>query len=327
MDNFVIPAKTKKELEECTIRFLKIAKKHDLCFKQSKCDFNAIEIPKLRVWVGNGEVQMEEEKVKAIKEWKTPTKVKDVKSFLDFANFYPQFIKDFSHIAVLLNQLKGKGEWKWTEEEQNAFKELKQKITMQPVLALPRREGKFRVEVDASEHAIREVFSQEQEGKWKLVAFLSRTMPPMERNYEIYNKELLAIVEALDKWQQYLLDTVEKFEVWTDHENLKYFKESHKLNGRQARWYLKLQDYSFTLRHIPGKTDKKADILSRKEKVNTKEDNKDIQMLKEELWIQQTINQDGTPIILLRQEHLQMIEEQIQEQIKKIQTREQEVTK
>ena len=68
-----------------------------------------------------------------------------------------------------------------------------------------------------------------------------------ERNYEIYDKELLAIVEALDKWQQYLLDAVEKFEVWTDHENLKYFKEPHKLNGQQAKWYLKLQDYNFTL--------------------------------------------------------------------------------
>jgi len=68
-----------------------------------------------------------------------------------------------------------------------------------------------------------------------------------ERNYEIYDKELLAIVEALDKWQQYLLDAVEKFEVWTDHENLKYFKEPHKLNGQQAKWYLKLQDYDFTL--------------------------------------------------------------------------------
>jgi len=84
---------------------------------------------------------------------------------------------------------------------------------MQPVLALPRREGKFRVEVDASGHAIGGVLSQEQEGKWKPVAFLLRTMSPAERNYEIYDKKLLAIVEALDKWQQYLLDTVEKFEV------------------------------------------------------------------------------------------------------------------
>jgi len=77
---------------------------------------------------------------------------------------------------------------------------LKQKITTQPVLALPRREGKFRVEVNVSGHAIRGVLSQEQEGKWKLVAFLSRTMSPTERNYEIYDKKLLAIVKALDKW-------------------------------------------------------------------------------------------------------------------------------
>jgi len=108
---------------------------------------------------------------------------------------------------------------------------LKQKITTQPVLALPRREGKFRVEVDASDHAIGGVLSQEQEGKWKPVTFLSRTISSVERNYKIYDKELLAIVEVLNKWQQYLLDTVEKFEVWIDHENLKYFKEPHKLNS------------------------------------------------------------------------------------------------
>jgi len=77
---------------------------------------------------------------------------------------------------------------------------LKQKITTQPVLALPRREGKFRVKVDASGYTIGGVLSQEQEGKWKLVAFLSRTISSAKRNYEIYDKELLAIVEVLDKW-------------------------------------------------------------------------------------------------------------------------------
>ena len=79
------------------------------------------------------------------------------------------------------------------------FEELKKKITCQPVLSLPRREGKFRVETDASEHAIGGVLSQEQDGKWKLIAFLSRTMQPAERNYKIYNKKLLAIVKALSK--------------------------------------------------------------------------------------------------------------------------------
>ena len=88
MDNFVIPARTKEELEERTIQFLKIAERHNLCFKQLKCDFNMEEIPILEVIVGKGQVKMEQEKIKAVKEWKTLTKIKDVESFLGFANFY-----------------------------------------------------------------------------------------------------------------------------------------------------------------------------------------------------------------------------------------------
>ena len=100
---------------------------------------------------------------------------------------------------------------------------------------------------------------------------------------------LLAIVEALTKWRQYLLDAMELFKIWMDHENLKYFRELHKLNRWQARWYLKLQDYNFILCHILGKTNTKADILSSKDKVDIKEDNKDVQLLKEELWTRRTI--------------------------------------
>jgi len=112
IDNFVIPAKMMKELEERIIRFLKIAEKHNLCFKQSKCDFNMEEIPILEVIVGKGQVKMEQEKIKVVKEWKTPIKVKDVESFLEFANFYQYFIQNFNHTARPLNELKGKKEWK-----------------------------------------------------------------------------------------------------------------------------------------------------------------------------------------------------------------------
>ena len=77
--------------------------------------------------------------------------------------------------------------------------------------------------MEASGHVIGEVLSQEQDGKWKPIAFLSRMMQLAERNYKIYDKKLLTIIEALTKWRQYLLDTMELFEVWTNHENLKYF--------------------------------------------------------------------------------------------------------
>ena len=112
IDNFVIPAKTIEELEERTIRFLKIAEKHNLCFKRSKYDFNMEEIPILGVIMEKGQVKMEQKKIKAVKEWKTPMKVKDVESFLRFANFYQHFIQNFSYTVRPLNELKGKKEWK-----------------------------------------------------------------------------------------------------------------------------------------------------------------------------------------------------------------------
>jgi len=110
MDNFIIPAKTKEELEEQMIRFLKIVEKYNLCFKRSKYDFNIEEIPILGIIVGRGQVKMEQEKIKAVKEWKTPAKVKDMESFLRFVNFYQCFIQNFSHTTKPLNELKGKKE-------------------------------------------------------------------------------------------------------------------------------------------------------------------------------------------------------------------------
>ena len=284
MDSFIILARTMKELEKRTIIFLKIMEKYNFCFKRSKYNFNIEEIPILDVVVGK-----EQDKIKVVKEWKMPMKIKKVESFLEFTNFYRKFIQNFSHTAKPLNKLKGKKEWAWTEKHQWIFKELKEKITSQFILFLLKREGEFRVEMDVSKHAIRGVLSQKQKGKWKLIVFLPKMMQPVEKNYEIYNKKLLAIMKALTKQRQYLLNATEKFEVWTNHENLKYFRKPQKLNGRQVRQYPKLQDYNFILQYIPEKTNIKVDILSRKDQVNTQNNNKDVQLLKEKLWNRRTI--------------------------------------
>ena len=129
MDNFVILAKTNKKLEERMMGFLRIAEKLNLCFKQLECDFNMKKIYILVVVVEQGEIHMENNKIKVVKEWKTPTKIKEVESFLGFANFYWQFIKNFSYTAKSLNELKEKKEWEWEEEHRRAFNKLKDKIT------------------------------------------------------------------------------------------------------------------------------------------------------------------------------------------------------
>jgi hypothetical protein len=114
---------------------------------------------------------------------------------------------------------------------------------------------------------------------------MSKSLLDAEKNYEIYDKELLAIVKALKAWRQYLIHANQQFEVWTDHENLKYFREPQKLNARQARWYIMLQEYNYSLRHIPGKTNTKADILSQLFKADTSHDNKNIEMFKDRIFI------------------------------------------
>ncbi len=91
------------------------------------------------------------------------------------------------------------------------------------MLAIPMNEGKFRVEADASEGAISAVLSQEQDGKWRPISFLLKSLSVTERNYEIYDKELLAIMLALEEWRHYLMGTYQDFEIWTDHQNLQYF--------------------------------------------------------------------------------------------------------
>ena len=155
--------------------------------------------------------------------------------------------------------------WKWGEEQERAFKQLKGIFTTKPVLATPDLDKEFRVEADASNFATGGVLSVKcEDNLWRPVAFISKALNETERNYEIHDKEMLGVIRCLEAWRHFLEGTKEKFEIWTDHKNLEYFMTSQNLNRRQARWALYLSRFDFVLEHVPGSKMGKADGLSRR---------------------------------------------------------------
>jgi len=163
------------------------------------------------------------------------------------------------------------------------------------------------------------VLSQQQEdSSWKPVAYLSKAMNETERNYEIYDRELLAIMEGLKQWRQYLIGN-NQFEIWTDHKNLGYFKKPQKLNCCQAQWTTELQEYNFQLVHKPGSSQKKVDMLSRKpDHSQGKSDNEDQTVLKEE-WFRNITTQEGE-----FWKEIEEAEEFAEEEVRKVVTRSEE---
>ena len=159
-------------------------------------------------------------------------------------------------------------------------------LTSAPILHMPTDDGPYRVEADSSDYATGAVLSQEQEGVWYPIAYMSRSLNEVERNYPIYDKELLAVIRALEEWRHYLEGAMHRFEILTDHKNLEYFQTARKLNRRQARWSLFLSRFDFALKHRPGKSSGKPDALSRRaDHGDGKDDNQDVVLLKPELFI------------------------------------------
>jgi len=124
------------------------------------------------------------------------------------------------------------------------------------------------------------------DGKWRPVAFISKSLSDTERNYEIHDKEMLAVVRCLEVWRHFLEGATIKFKIWTDHKNLEYFMKAQKLNRRQARWALYLSRFDFVLKHVPGSKMGKADSLSRRPdwEIGVEKDNEDEMMIKPE-WL------------------------------------------
>lgn len=205
-------------------------------------------------------------KLKAILDWQSPKTVKQVQAFLGFGNFYKHFIQDYSQVVRPLTDLtKKEVKFEWTPDCEAAFQELKTRFTSNPILQIPDPLKPFQVECDTSKVATGAVLRQQSpEGFWHPCAFLSKSFTEAEQNYQIYDRELLAIIRAFEAWRHFLQGSPHSVEILTDHKNLTYFKSAQKLNHCQACWHIFLNTFNYTFKHNPGKTLIQADALSRR---------------------------------------------------------------
>src|SRR5665213_652625 len=209
---------------------------------------------------------MQPQKVQSVIDWPALRNVKDVQQFLGLANYYRRFIQGFSGIVAPLTELTKKDTpFHWGPQEQGAFEEIKRRFTTGPILATFDPEKPSTVETDASDFAIGACLSQpDLAGNLHPIAFYSRKFSGAEINYDIHDKELLAIVASFKEWRVYLEGAKHKIQVFTDHKNLLYFTSTKELNRRQVRWSEELSVYDFQIQYRKGSENGKANALSRR---------------------------------------------------------------
>lgn len=271
LDDVLIFSENPEEHEEHVRRVVERLGKANLYLDIKKCQFSVKEVKYLGLIVSTEGIKMDPAKIKAIQEWRAPHSVKDVQSFLGFANFYRRFIAGYSAIAAPLTSLT-RSDQKDKQfpldpgsKEFHAFEALKRCFTTAPVLQHFDPDKETWIETDASDFVVAAVLSQKDtEGILRPVAFLSQKLTPQECNYEIYDKELLAIVRAFEDWEPELSGVNDPIKVLSDHKNLEYFMTSKRLNRRQVRWAEFLSEFNFKIQYRPGKQGTKPDALTRR---------------------------------------------------------------
>jgi len=202
LDDILIFTRTEEEHAKAIRWVLQVLQEHKLFLRPEKCEFCKEQIEYLGLVISENEVSMDLVKVVGVREWPTPENKTDVQAFLGFVNFYQRFIRDFSAKArSFFNLTCSEQVWTWSGKEQIAFEDLKTVVTTAPVLVSPQDSEPFWVEADSSNFATGAVLSQQSmtDGKWHPVVFYSKSLSSMERNYKIHDKEMLAIIHALEE--------------------------------------------------------------------------------------------------------------------------------
>ena len=207
--------------------------------KPSKCEFHQRETEYLGFIIGQEGVKTDSVKTQAIWDWMAPNEIKEIQCWVGFCNIYRRFIEGFSRTARPLYARTKKeciGNWEWGDKEQNAFDELRTKLTTAPVLVYFDPLAPTKIETDASKYVCSGIlFQQCQDGKGRPVVYRSKTILDAECNYDIHNKELLAIVQAFHELKRYTRGSPKPVLVVTDNKDLVPFITTKKLSERQAR--------------------------------------------------------------------------------------------
>jgi len=236
----------------------------NLKLKPTKCCLLQRRVAFLGYVVSEHGVETDPDKISAIRDWPTPTNLRQSRAFIGLCQYYRKFVPGFSEIAAPLHALTKKGvRFFWSTECQTAFERLKDALTTAPTLALPDEEGEFLLDCDASNFAIGAVLSQVQDGIEKPICYASQLYSRHEQNYNVTRKELLAIVTFVKKFRQYLLGR--PFRIRTDHAALQWLKRTSEPIGQQARWLEILEEYNYSVVHRPGSQHGNADALSRRD--------------------------------------------------------------
>jgi hypothetical protein len=235
---------------------------HKLYGKLSKCSFYQPRIHYLGHVISDEGIIMDPAKVEAIMEWPTPTNVTEVRSFMGLAGYYRRFVEGFSRIANPITELQKKNtKFVWTEKCTEAFRRLKELLTIAPILKVTDMDADFLVCTDASKEGLGGVLIQDG----RVTAYISRKLRRHEENYAKHDLELLAIVYVLKVWRHYLVGR--KFELRTDHYGLQHIFTQSDRNVQQRRWLELLSEYNFEITYIKGTVNQVVDALSRRPRV------------------------------------------------------------
>ena len=254
LDDILIYSDTYEEHVQHVRVVLEKLQKVGLHARADKCTFHQRSISFLGYIVSSEGISMDPERISTITEWPVPESVHDVQVFLGLANYYRRFIEGYSRIVLpLTNLLRKDLPFKWSPEAQTAFDAIKVTYTSAPVLCHFNPTLPIQLHTDSSGFALSGILSQLHDNRWHPVAFWSRKCLPTECNYDIHDREMLAIVESMKHWHHYLEGSRHSVQVLSDHRNLEVFMSTKVLNRRQARWAELLANYDFVLVHIPGK--------------------------------------------------------------------------